>query len=201
LKIVMLTAKGRDTEVAKGLAIGADAYVTKPFSTKELAGQGQIHARRKLPKPIRNLLRSATVNGKNGRKKSKKLIWMNAMKAKHRFSLAVVIILGLLMTGPFVVTSLLVWLDMKEAERNSDADRIAAVAPAGRHDDDAVRLSPLACWFCTSCSNSMSKACCGWPKPAPDARRQPQFPRRPKARRKSSNWPVPPTTWRSSAMC
>ena len=36
LKIVMLTAKGRDTERAKGLAIGADAYVTKPFSTKEL---------------------------------------------------------------------------------------------------------------------------------------------------------------------
>lgn len=34
--IVMLTAKGRDTEVAKGLAIGADAYVTKPFSTKDL---------------------------------------------------------------------------------------------------------------------------------------------------------------------
>lgn len=36
LLIVMLTAKGRDTEVAKGLAIGADAYVTKPFSTKDL---------------------------------------------------------------------------------------------------------------------------------------------------------------------
>lgn len=36
LKIVMLTAKGRDTEVAKGLAVGADAYVTKPFSTREL---------------------------------------------------------------------------------------------------------------------------------------------------------------------
>jgi DNA-binding response OmpR family regulator len=36
LKIIMLTAKGRDTEMAKGLAIGADAYVTKPFSTKEL---------------------------------------------------------------------------------------------------------------------------------------------------------------------
>lgn len=36
LLIVMLTAKGRDTEVAKGLAIGADAYITKPFSTKEL---------------------------------------------------------------------------------------------------------------------------------------------------------------------
>jgi DNA-binding response OmpR family regulator len=36
LKIVMLTARGRDTEVAKGLALGADAYVTKPFSTREL---------------------------------------------------------------------------------------------------------------------------------------------------------------------
>jgi DNA-binding response OmpR family regulator len=36
LLILMLTAKGRDTEVAKGLAIGADVYMTKPFSTKEL---------------------------------------------------------------------------------------------------------------------------------------------------------------------
>ncbi|ATE60418.1 response regulator transcription factor [Thauera sinica] len=34
--ILMLTAKGRDTEVTKGLALGADAYMTKPFSTKEL---------------------------------------------------------------------------------------------------------------------------------------------------------------------
>jgi DNA-binding response OmpR family regulator len=36
LLIMMLTAKGRETEVAKGLAIGADAYMTKPFSTKDL---------------------------------------------------------------------------------------------------------------------------------------------------------------------
>ena len=36
IKILMLTAKGRDTDVAKGLALGADAYVTKPFSTREL---------------------------------------------------------------------------------------------------------------------------------------------------------------------
>ena len=36
LKIVMLTAKGREAEVNKGLALGADAYVTKPFSTSEL---------------------------------------------------------------------------------------------------------------------------------------------------------------------
>lgn len=39
LLIVMLTAKGRETEVAKGLAIGADAYVTKPFSTKDLVAR------------------------------------------------------------------------------------------------------------------------------------------------------------------
>lgn len=39
IKIVMLTAKGRDTEVAKGTALGADAYMTKPFSTKDLIAQ------------------------------------------------------------------------------------------------------------------------------------------------------------------
>jgi DNA-binding response OmpR family regulator len=36
LKIVMLTAKGRGAEIAKGMAVGADSYVTKPFSTREL---------------------------------------------------------------------------------------------------------------------------------------------------------------------
>jgi DNA-binding response OmpR family regulator len=39
VKIVLLTAKGRDTDIAKGTALGADAYVTKPFSTKELAAR------------------------------------------------------------------------------------------------------------------------------------------------------------------
>ncbi|MDP9496135.1 MAG: response regulator [Actinomycetota bacterium] len=39
LKIVMLTAKGRESEVTKGLEVGADAYVTKPFSTRELVEQ------------------------------------------------------------------------------------------------------------------------------------------------------------------
>src|SRR5882672_7949080 len=32
-KIMMVTAKGRETDIAKGLALGADLYVTKPFST------------------------------------------------------------------------------------------------------------------------------------------------------------------------
>jgi len=39
VKILLLTAKGRDTDLAKGLALGADAYVTKPFSTQELAAR------------------------------------------------------------------------------------------------------------------------------------------------------------------
>ena len=36
IRILMLSAKGRDTDLAKGLALGADAYMTKPFSTREL---------------------------------------------------------------------------------------------------------------------------------------------------------------------
>ncbi len=39
IKIVMLSAKGRDSEVNKGLAMGADLYVTKPFSTRDLVGK------------------------------------------------------------------------------------------------------------------------------------------------------------------
>jgi DNA-binding response OmpR family regulator len=39
IKIVMLSAKGRDAEVNKGLATGADLYVTKPFSTRDLIGK------------------------------------------------------------------------------------------------------------------------------------------------------------------
>ncbi|MCR5883236.1 response regulator [Rhizobacter sp. J219] len=39
MPIVMLTAKGREIEVSKGMALGANAYVTKPFSTQELLTQ------------------------------------------------------------------------------------------------------------------------------------------------------------------
>ena len=41
IKIIMLSAKGRDIEVTKGIAVGADAYVTKPFSTKDLIAKVQ----------------------------------------------------------------------------------------------------------------------------------------------------------------
>ena len=36
VRIIMLTAKGRDIERDKGIALGADDYITKPFSTREL---------------------------------------------------------------------------------------------------------------------------------------------------------------------
>jgi DNA-binding response OmpR family regulator len=40
-RIVMLTAKGREVEVTKGLALGADVYITKPFATRELLASVQ----------------------------------------------------------------------------------------------------------------------------------------------------------------
>ena len=43
IKVLMLSAKGREIEVSKGLAVGADAYVTKPFSTRDLVARvGQM---------------------------------------------------------------------------------------------------------------------------------------------------------------
>jgi DNA-binding response OmpR family regulator len=36
IKIILLTAKGREADKERGLAAGADSYIVKPFSTKEL---------------------------------------------------------------------------------------------------------------------------------------------------------------------
>jgi DNA-binding response OmpR family regulator len=36
MKVMMLSAKGRDSDVEEGLTVGADAYMTKPFSTQAL---------------------------------------------------------------------------------------------------------------------------------------------------------------------
>lgn len=52
------------------------------------------------------------------------------MKAKQRFFIAVAV-LGLLMTGPFVVTSLLVWLDMKTSEREMLTELLLSRLPVG----------------------------------------------------------------------
>lgn len=39
IKIIMVSAKGREAEINKGLSIGADLYVTKPFSNTELVAR------------------------------------------------------------------------------------------------------------------------------------------------------------------
>ena len=39
VKIIMLTAKGREIEREQGMALGADDYIVKPFATQELLGR------------------------------------------------------------------------------------------------------------------------------------------------------------------
>ena len=39
IKIIFLTAKGREVEIAKGMALGADAYIIKPFSNAEVVAK------------------------------------------------------------------------------------------------------------------------------------------------------------------
>lgn len=41
VKIVMLTAKGRSAEIEKGINLGADDYIPKPFSTRDLVKRVQ----------------------------------------------------------------------------------------------------------------------------------------------------------------
>ena len=36
IKIIFLTARGRDVDIARGLVLGADAYITKPFANAEV---------------------------------------------------------------------------------------------------------------------------------------------------------------------
>lgn len=44
--ILMLTAKGAESDKVKGLALGADDYITKPFSPRELVARVKAHLRR-----------------------------------------------------------------------------------------------------------------------------------------------------------
>ena len=38
-KVIFLTAKGKESDIAKGYEVGADFYMTKPFSTKRLVNK------------------------------------------------------------------------------------------------------------------------------------------------------------------
>ncbi|MHC4336375.1 MAG: response regulator transcription factor [Planctomycetota bacterium] len=46
MPIVMLTAKGQESDIVLGLNLGADDYVTKPFSIKELLARAAAFLRR-----------------------------------------------------------------------------------------------------------------------------------------------------------
>ena len=50
--VIMLTVRGEDTDVAKGLELGADDYITKPFSHIELVARVQAVMRRVQGLPV-----------------------------------------------------------------------------------------------------------------------------------------------------
>ncbi|MCC2112675.1 MAG: phosphate regulon transcriptional regulator PhoB, partial [Hyphomicrobiales bacterium] len=58
MPIIMLTARGEESERVRGLATGADDYVVKPFSVPELIARVRALLRRARPEVISSLLRA-----------------------------------------------------------------------------------------------------------------------------------------------
>ena len=56
IPIIMLTARGEETDRVRGLATGADDYVTKPFSLPELMARVRAILRRARPERVANQL-------------------------------------------------------------------------------------------------------------------------------------------------
>ncbi|NIA08471.1 MAG: response regulator [Nitrospiraceae bacterium] len=52
IPIVMLTAKGEETDIVMGLELGADDYITKPFSPRVLLARTKAVLRRRLERPL-----------------------------------------------------------------------------------------------------------------------------------------------------
>ena len=50
VRIMMLTAKGRDEEREKGLSLGANDYMTKPFSTRDVVERAKVLLDKKVEK-------------------------------------------------------------------------------------------------------------------------------------------------------
>jgi DNA-binding response OmpR family regulator len=57
IPIIMLTARGDEADRVAGLELGADDYVTKPFSPKELVARVAARLRRHAPSPGAGVLR------------------------------------------------------------------------------------------------------------------------------------------------
>jgi two-component system, OmpR family, phosphate regulon response regulator PhoB len=56
LPIIMLTARGEESERVRGLATGADDYIVKPFSVPELSARLRALLRRALPERLADVL-------------------------------------------------------------------------------------------------------------------------------------------------
>jgi len=61
LPIIMLTAKGTESDKVVGLELGADDYITKPFSPRELVARVKAVLRRSQEKVPEEVLRSGTI--------------------------------------------------------------------------------------------------------------------------------------------
>ncbi|OYW62117.1 MAG: phosphate regulon transcriptional regulatory protein PhoB [Azorhizobium sp. 32-67-21] len=61
LPVIMLTARGDETERVRGLATGADDYVVKPFSVPELLARVRALLRRAKPEHVATLLRAGDI--------------------------------------------------------------------------------------------------------------------------------------------
>ena len=61
LPVIMLTARGEETERVRGLATGADDYLVKPFSTPELMARVRALLRRSRPALLSSVLRYADI--------------------------------------------------------------------------------------------------------------------------------------------
>jgi len=61
LPIIMLTARGEETERVRGLATGADDYIVKPFSVPELLARIRALLRRVAPERIAAVLRAGDI--------------------------------------------------------------------------------------------------------------------------------------------
>jgi DNA-binding response OmpR family regulator len=100
LPVIMLTARGEEADRIVGLELGADDYVTKPFSPRELAARVRTVLRRSAPAPtpeqqlvfdglvIDALTREVTLDGQEVRLTAREfdLLWFLASHPRHVFS-------------------------------------------------------------------------------------------------------------------
>ena len=61
LPVIMLTARGEESERVRGLATGADDYVVKPFSVPELIARVKAMLRRAKPEAVSSLLMAGDI--------------------------------------------------------------------------------------------------------------------------------------------